>query len=148
MSPDGSKFDVLFVGTSTGQLIKAVNSLSPKSRTTTRTVIIEEIELMTSPVKIVTVVNSKKGAGHVVVTSAVEMKSVSLYRCDKARTCVECVALQDPYCAWSVREDTCSGAQSWSKGSQSDFLQSVHTGRHSECPGGQSLPPTAPTGNM
>ena len=28
-TPDGSKFDVIFVGTSTGQLLKAVNSLSP-----------------------------------------------------------------------------------------------------------------------
>ena len=52
MAPDGSRFDVIFVGTSTGQLIKAVNSLAPKSRITTRTVIIEEIELMSSPVKI------------------------------------------------------------------------------------------------
>ena len=52
MAPDGSRFDVLFVGTSTGQLIKAVNSLAPKSRISTRTVIIEEIELMSNPVKI------------------------------------------------------------------------------------------------
>ena len=52
MAPDGSRFDVLFVGTSTGQLIKAVNSLAPKSRISARTVIIEEIELMSNPVKI------------------------------------------------------------------------------------------------
>ena len=52
MAPDGSRFDVLFVGSSTGQLIKAVNSLAPKSRISTRTVIIEEIELMSNPVKI------------------------------------------------------------------------------------------------
>ena len=52
MAPDGSRFDVIFVGSSTGHLLKAVNSLSPKSRTTTRTVIIEEIELMSSSIKI------------------------------------------------------------------------------------------------
>ena len=51
MTPDGSKFDVLYVGTSTGQLLKAVNSLSPKSVATTRPVIIEEMELMSEPVK-------------------------------------------------------------------------------------------------
>ena len=93
-----------------------------------------------------TVVNTKKGSGHVIVTSADEMRSVALYRCDKARTCVECVALQDPYCAWDVREDKCSGAQSWPKGSQGAFLQSVPTGRHPECPGDQELPPAPPTG--
>ena len=80
MSPDGSKFDILFVGTNTGQLLKAVNSMSPKSRSTTMTVIIEEIDLMASPVKIVTVVNSKKGSGYVIVTSTEEMKSIPLYR--------------------------------------------------------------------
>ena len=52
MAPDGSKFDVLFVGTSTGQLLKAVNSLSPKSQNSVRSVIIEEIDLMSSPIKI------------------------------------------------------------------------------------------------
>ena len=92
-----------------------------------------------------TVVNTKKGSGHVIVTSADEMRSVALYRCDKARTCVECVALQDPYCAWDVREDKCAGAQSWPKGSQGAFLQSVPTGRHPECPGGQELPPIPQT---
>ena len=54
---------------------------------------------------------------------------------------MQCIALQDPYCAWNVREDTCDGAQSWPKGSQGDFLQSVPTGEHPECPGGQSLAP-------
>ena len=44
-TPDGSKFDVIFVGTSRGQLLKAVNSLAPKSIASTRTVIIEEIEV-------------------------------------------------------------------------------------------------------
>ena len=44
----------------------------------------------------VQVVSTKKGAGHVLVTSAEEMRSVALYRCDKATTCGECVALQDP----------------------------------------------------
>ena len=51
MTPDGSKFDVLYVGTSKGQLLKAVNALSPKSVTTTRPIIIEEIELMSEPIK-------------------------------------------------------------------------------------------------
>ena len=44
----------------------------------------------------VQVVSTKKGAGHVLVTSAEEMRSVALYRCDKATTCGECVALHDP----------------------------------------------------
>ena len=53
-TPDGSKFDVIFVGTSSGQLLKAVNSLAPKSIASTRTVIIEEIEVTLSLFVIVT----------------------------------------------------------------------------------------------
>ena len=51
MAPDGSRFDVIFVGSSTGHLLKAVNALSPVSVSSTRPVIIEEMELMSGPVK-------------------------------------------------------------------------------------------------
>ena len=136
-TPDGSKFDVIFVGTSRGQLLKAVNSLAPKSTASTRTVIIEEIEvadpsihtwlfqLLLSQVapelliKSVTVVRTAKGSGHVLVTTAdqvnnitdaqilleqkmakkltmvvFQIRSFALFRCDKAKTCGQCVALQ------------------------------------------------------
>jgi len=135
---------VIFVGTSTGQLLKAVTSPSPKTRISARTVLIEEIEVTSSAIRSVTVINTKKGEGHVLVTGAEEIKSFPLYRCEKAKNCNDCVALQDPYCAWAVRGEKCEGAQSWAKGSQTDFLQSIPTGRHSSCPGGEALP-TVPT---
>ena len=139
-TPDGSKFDVIFVGTSRGQLLKAVNSLAPKSTASTRTVIIEEIEVVDPSIhtwlfhpllpqvapelliKSVTVVRTAKGSGHVLVTTAdqvnnvtdaqdskilleqqkakkltmvvFQIRSFALFRCDKARTCGQCVALQ------------------------------------------------------
>merc|ERR1711892_1151661 len=85
--------------------------------------------------------NTEKGDGHVVVTGAEEIKSFPLYRCEKAKNCNDCVALQDPYCAWDVRGEKCEGAQSWAIGSQTAFLQSVPTGRHSSCPGGEAVSP-------
>ena len=42
---DGSAYDVLFVGTSNGRLLKAVNSVSYKSSKNPKTVIIEELEV-------------------------------------------------------------------------------------------------------
>lgn len=141
-TPDGSKFDVIFVGTSTGQLLKAVNSLSPKSTAATRTVIIEEIEVASELIKDLTVVRTVQGAGHILVTTGLQLRSLPLYRCDKARACAECVALQDPYCAWEVREQRCLGSQSWAEGSQAAFLQAVPTGHHLGCGGG--APPTPP----
>lgn len=138
VTPDGSKYDVMFVGTSTGTLLKAINAASATSRTETRPVVIEEIEVFDSSVAVkdVTVANTNKGDGKVIVTSRTEIKSFPLFRCNKAGNCHDCVALQDPYCAWATREGRCRGAISWSKGSQKDFLQSVPTGKHGGCPGG------------
>ena len=88
-------FDVIFVGTSRGQLLKAVNSLAPKTTASTRTVIIEEIEVadpsihtwlfhpllpQVAPdllIKSVTVVRTAKGSGHVLVTTADQVNNVS-----------------------------------------------------------------------
>ena len=42
----------------------------------------------------VKVVNTKKGSGHVVLMSGEEVRSFPLFRCDKASTCTQCVALQ------------------------------------------------------
>lgn len=46
----------------------------------------------------------------------------------------ECVALQDPYCAWDKVQGKCRshGAGRW--GEESFFYQSVATGTHSACP--------------
>lgn len=46
----------------------------------------------------------------------------------------ECVALQDPYCAWDKVQGKCRshGAGRW--GEESFFFQSVATGTHSACP--------------
>jgi len=143
-TPDGSKFDVIFVGTSRGQLLKAVNSLAPKSTASTRTVIIEEIEVAPELlIKSVTVVRTAKGSGHVLVTTADQIRSFALFRCDKARTCGQCVALQDPYCAWDTREELCRGSQTWSPDTQTTFLQAVPTGRHPGC--GAGPVPTKPS---
>ena len=95
-TPDGSKFDVIFVGTSSGQLLKVVNSLAPKSIASTRTVIIEEIEVASfflfvgiqmiiifwqvAPqllIKGVTVVRTAKGSGHVLVTTADQVANLT-----------------------------------------------------------------------
>ena len=83
--------------------------------------------------------STKKGPGHVLVSSGSEVRVVSLYRCEKAGSCAECVGLQDPHCAWSSREERCEGAQSWPKGSQAAFLQNIPLGRHNSCPQGDLL---------
>ena len=50
-------------------------------------------------------VPTKKGGGHVLVAASEEIKQFSLYRCGKAGSCRNCVALQDPYCAWDTSQE-------------------------------------------
>ena len=46
----------------------------------------------------------------------------------------ECVALQDPYCAWDKVQGKCRSQGSGRWGEESYFYQSVATGQHSACP--------------
>ena len=60
------------------------------------------------------------------------------------KTCEECVALQDPYCAWSLRKGQClSGViekhihekeQSNNEESEVMFVQDIQNGSPSLCP--------------
>lgn len=49
----------------------------------------------------------------------------------------ECVALQDPYCAWDKINGKCKsyGAPRWND--DSVFYQNVATGQHAACPSGR-----------
>lgn len=46
----------------------------------------------------------------------------------------ECVALQDPYCAWDKVQGKCRSHGSGRWGEESYFFQSVATGQHTACP--------------
>ncbi|XP_065166880.1 semaphorin-1A isoform X2 [Atheta coriaria] len=137
--PGGKTYDVLFIGTDNGKLIKAVNGLSAESRNGVKPVVIEEIQIFPShvPVRGIKVIrNEKQAEGRLVVIADGEVQSLRLHRCDSSKisSCSECVALQDPYCAWDKLQGKCRshGANRW--GEESFFFQSVSTGQHSACP--------------
>lgn len=46
----------------------------------------------------------------------------------------ECVAMQDPYCAWDNTEQKCTavGSPDWSAGKKR-FIQSISQGEHKAC---------------
>ena len=70
-----------------------------------------------------------------IVLSEHEVASLPLHRCSssaQALTCEECVALRDPYCAWSLGRELCvSHADETERG---DLLQNVDVGLHERCP--------------
>ena len=49
---EGKTFDVIFVGTSRGRVIKAINAQSSDSRNTVDTVVIEELQVFDSEIAV------------------------------------------------------------------------------------------------
>ena len=119
---EGKTFDVIFVGTSKGRIIKAINALSSDSRDKVETVVIEELQVFDPDVVIKELkvmgggLAGRKSLGRLAVMANTELRSVAVQRCDRATNCGDCVALQDPYCAWDVRASRCS-----SGGTYQDF---------------------------
>lgn len=54
----------------------------------------------------------KRQGGSLVVVSDNEVRSIPLHYCDRVTTCLGCVRMQDPYCAWDMRSGSCVGVTS------------------------------------
>ena len=111
-TPDGHAFDVIYVGTTKGRVLKIVNIADPNgSNPAQRPVFIEELVLYPSSVPLdkLKVVRDEQGArAKLVVLTRDQVAAVPLARCSLlAKSCGVCVALQDPYCAWSARDGQC-----------------------------------------
>ena len=82
----------------------------------------------------------KPAVAKIVVLSDHEVKSVPLQRCGSVniQSCGECVALQDPYCAWNLQSQRCEEHQPQLAASRqldaSSLLQSLYSGLHGGCP--------------
>ncbi|KAF4531834.1 hypothetical protein B566_EDAN000860 [Ephemera danica] len=139
-TPDGKAYDVLFIGTDNGKVIKTVNGGSFDSISNVIPVVIEEIQVFPPhiPVKNLYVVRMSGGIedSKLVVVSDDEIQAIKLHRCtsDKVTSCRECIALQDPYCAWDQQQARCTavGSPDWSAAG-GRFLQNITSGEHSAC---------------
>ena len=140
MTTEGKAYDIIFIGTTRGRVLKVINSKSAYSKEDVNTVVIEELQLF-SPgtiIKELKVMNDLRGGGQkslgrLAAMSDSEIRSLSVQRCDRATSCEECVALQDPYCAWDVRSSRC-GSGDWTANMAESFIQSVSQGVHAFCP--------------
>eukprot|EP00095_Tigriopus_kingsejongensis_P004637 maker-scaffold291_size219542-snap-gene-1.24 protein:Tk04637 transcript:maker-scaffold291_size219542-snap-gene-1.24-mRNA-1 annotation:"semaphorin-1a isoform x3" len=136
---EGKAYDVIFIGTTNGRVLKVINAQSASSRTKVDTIIIEELQVFSHNV----IVKDLKVMGQysegrpslnqIAAMTQSEVRAFPVQRCDRASTCEECVALQDPYCAWEIRSSRCSSGD-WTKNMGSSFIQSIASGSHPHCP--------------
>ncbi|XP_037082260.1 semaphorin-1A-like [Pollicipes pollicipes] len=134
---DGTLYDVLFIGTDDGRVLKAVNAASGSASVRAEPVLVEELEVFPSGAAITNLLVSRQPAGpaRLVAVTDSEVRALPLYRCgDKAVRCADCVRLQDPYCGWEAAGQRCApvDSSSWPEGIA--VVQNVSHGAHPHCP--------------
>ncbi|XP_072157904.1 semaphorin-1A isoform X2 [Bemisia tabaci] len=136
--PGGKAYDVLFIGTDNGKVLKAVNADSADSSEKVSPVVIEELQVFPPnvPIRNLRVAHMDNSQdGRLIVVSDSEVLSLALHRCnnEKIISCSECVALQDPYCAWDKQTSKCRSITAPRWNDEKVFAQSIATGVHPHC---------------
>ncbi|XP_043209579.1 semaphorin-1A-like isoform X3 [Amphibalanus amphitrite] len=133
---DGTLYDVLFIGTDNGRVLKAVNAASGSGTVRAEPVLIEELEVLASGAAITNLLVSRQpdAPPRLIVVTDDEVRALPLHRCgDKALRCADCVRLQDPYCGWEAAGQRCAPVDSpaWPEGVA--VVQNVSHGVHPHC---------------
>ncbi|KAK0150386.1 Semaphorin-4E [Merluccius polli] len=126
---DGQKYNVVFIGTESGTMVKAVQCDG-------KMFIIEEVELFPSrePVKVLKLSEVK---GQLYAGSVSGAVQVPLATCGRSLSCVDCVLARDPYCAWDKTTSKCIAHLNV----QRKLIQSVTKGDASLCPASDTVKP-------
>lgn len=147
----GKTYDVMFIGTENGKVIKSINTASSalsghQMHNTVAPVVIEEIAVFPAGQPITQlIVHHTYYEAKLIVISAEEIKSIRLHHCN-AKTCNECVRLQDPYCSFDIQQQKCTSSRSryWNR---DNFIQNIEQGWDSRCPDGRPPSPDSPSAN-
>lgn len=147
----GKAFDVLFIGTDNGRVLKAINAASSAQsghqlHNSVVPVVIEEIVVFANGAPVTQlIVHHTYYEAKLVVVSPDRIKSINLHHC-KAKTCGECVRLQDPYCSFDLQQQKCTSSRSryWNR---ENYVQNIEQGWDPRCPDGRAgsgaVPPVA-----
>uniref|UniRef100_A0A8V0XRP8 Semaphorin 3D n=1 Tax=Gallus gallus TaxID=9031 RepID=A0A8V0XRP8_CHICK len=97
MAEDG-QYDVIFLGTDIGTVLKAVSIT--KEKWTKEEVVLEELQIFKHPSFISTMEISQKQQ-QLYIGSRDGLVQLSLHRCHTyGKACADCCLARDPYCAW------------------------------------------------
>uniref|UniRef100_A0A8B9F643 Semaphorin 3D n=2 Tax=Amazona collaria TaxID=241587 RepID=A0A8B9F643_9PSIT len=97
MAEDG-QYDVIFLGTDTGTVLKVVSIA--KEKWTKEEVVLEELQIFKHPSFISTMEISQKQQ-QLYIGSRDGLVQLSLHRCHTyGKACADCCLARDPYCAW------------------------------------------------
>lgn len=128
----GKKYDVLFIGTDVGRVLKVVNVAGGAGGSPP--VLVEDVRIFRNgaPVTNLLVHRNPREAKLIVVTHS-EIQAVPLFGCQRyAGSCADCVGLQDPYCAWDNENGACVNPRLRLRKKDS-FVQNIEEGWDHRC---------------
>lgn len=103
---DGNFYDVIFVGTDDGRVLKIANIFGKNSSNAEAKVITETQVLATGkPVRQLSV---SRHTNSLIVVGDGRIVAIPLHHCKKIVHCRKCLSLQDPYCSWDIRNRECT----------------------------------------
>ncbi|XP_076224820.1 semaphorin-1A isoform X6 [Nomia melanderi] len=136
---DGKAYDILYIGTDDGRILKALNTRAPDSLSNVGQVIVSDVQVLKygQSIKDLLVVHLAGEASKLVVFADSEIRAVPLHHCDAqaASTCAACVGLQDPHCAWDATKNLCVAVSTKLHDSDADktLFQDITNGKHKGC---------------
>ncbi|XP_078409030.1 semaphorin-3A-like [Cetorhinus maximus] len=96
---EDGQYDVMFIGTDVGTILKVV-SIPRETWHDLEEVLLEELAVLREPTPITTMKISTKQQ-QLYIGSAIGVSQLPLHRCDVyGKACAECCLARDPYCAW------------------------------------------------
>ncbi|XP_034778085.2 semaphorin-3A [Acipenser ruthenus] len=100
---EDGQYDVLFIGTDVGTVLKVV-SIPKETWRDLEEVLLEEMTVFREPIAITAMDISTKQQ-QLYLGSAIGVSQMPLHRCDVyGKACAECCLARDPYCAWDGTE--------------------------------------------
>ncbi|XP_028966911.1 semaphorin-1A [Galendromus occidentalis] len=133
---NGKMYDVLFIGTDHGHVVKVVNVASLRKEHE-GPIVVEDVQVFPlvgqtqTPVPVTNlIVQRSPYEQKLIVVSNSEIQGIPLFHCHRAKTCFDCVRLQDPYCAWSNEERKCT--HNWRR-DRDNSVQSIEEGLDKRC---------------
>lgn len=139
---NGDRYDVLFIGTDNGRVVKFINYLRPPSAENAtesnksseqlpnapnlnlETVVITESQALPHSTSIKQMTVAKEQQSLIVVSSG-NIVSIPLHHCSHIARCRDCLNLQDPYCVWDVKNHECTSMASVNAQNRANFIQNL-----------------------
>lgn len=95
----GKSYDVVFIGTDNGNVLKLINAGSADSRSDNKPIVVSEQQVLPLGTRIKELKISR-ATQTLIVVSDNYVRSIPLHNCSGMHQCSECVGTRDPYCVW------------------------------------------------